>query len=756
VRRLLILLLLLTAAAGAVRAAVSWESQTNPTSQILNGVYALNANSAVAVGGKGIVLKTSDGGSSWISKASEDTNTVHYAVSFPTSSTGYVAGSYYTGTPQGIANVGNYAKSTTAGETWPTSGTATNSRSFYDIFAVDTSTVYATGTQLPAGFASSNLFKSADGGSTWAQPTNTGLANTNYFGLHFADANTGWVVGAGSRIYKTIDGGANWISQNPPLGYTSTPMDVFFIDSNTGWVVGTDGTILKTTNGGSLWASKTSGTGNWLAGVHFINQYLGYAVGQGGKILFSADSGEAWETLTAGTNADLIDIHFSDAFHGWAVGSQEGAGVIYKFSPNISASPTQRPLAWSGNVTINGANFHPSLTITNVSFTKEGSSAGITVNAATRESHDRLVANISVAPACRTGSWDIVITDPGGGSITATSAFSVSWAPTVTSVYRRHPTLGNVSWDRCGALRQITAEGTGFQTGAVLSFSGTGISVSATSVLSSTELAANISIAETAATGFRDATVTNPDTGAAALTNAFEIRANSVGPTISNIAIAGAETAASKVLRSYRPPPITFNVEDITGMSTQTANVKIIIGDTTDEYYWEYPGSSYPTAFSPEAFTSGSGRIVLYKLKSFATGAIQDATSILTSPGKKLWVYAEDAEGNPGRALYDTLYYAVTLSPGERPISRILFFPNPNPRIIQIECKEELGDSGFYFRGMDGIARSFTYYVKKGTTNVSYDGTDHWGHPLSNGIYLLTVTNPRFGVAGTGKIVIAH
>ena len=61
--------------------------------------------------------------------------------------------------------------------------------------------------------------------------------------------------------------------------------------------------------------------------------------------------------------------------------------------------------------------------------------------------------------------------------------------------------------------QNITINGTGFLSGAVASFSGTGITVNSTTFNSATKVTANIDIAAGATTGARDVTVTNPDTG---------------------------------------------------------------------------------------------------------------------------------------------------------------------------------------------------------------------------------------------------
>jgi len=78
----------------------------------------------------------------------------------------------------------------------------------------------------------------------WADSGN----NKTLFGVHFADARTGWAVGARGTIVATRDGGATW-------------------------------------DRGSGWAPQQSGTDKALFGVHFADARTGWAVGDGGTML---------------------------------------------------------------------------------------------------------------------------------------------------------------------------------------------------------------------------------------------------------------------------------------------------------------------------------------------------------------------------------------------------------------------------------------------------------------------------------------
>jgi photosystem II stability/assembly factor-like uncharacterized protein len=151
-------------------------------------------------------------------------------------------------------------------------------------------------------------------------------------GVHFVDANTGWVVGLNMGIFKTTDGGDHWVKQDniiwkgDPPGYPPIPFDVFFIDQNRGWVAGLPELILYTEDGGKSWVEqnrnpispkdgKPYSKDNYCQDFdpggdcnHFYGAYLrrirfaadgqtGYAAGRFRYIYKTTDGGKNWRLL---------------------------------------------------------------------------------------------------------------------------------------------------------------------------------------------------------------------------------------------------------------------------------------------------------------------------------------------------------------------------------------------------------------------------------------------------------------------------
>jgi photosystem II stability/assembly factor-like uncharacterized protein len=72
-----------------------------------------------------------------------------------------------------------------------------------------------------------------------------------YFsGVHFLDADKGWVVGSEPSVMYTPNGGIDWYEQS--VSAETRLMSIDFINNTHGWAVGYGGYILRTTQGDSL------------------------------------------------------------------------------------------------------------------------------------------------------------------------------------------------------------------------------------------------------------------------------------------------------------------------------------------------------------------------------------------------------------------------------------------------------------------------------------------------------------------------
>ena len=168
-----------------------------PQGNYLQSVCFPDQSTGYAVGGGGVVLKTSNGGVDWTVISTGSCNDLH-SVDFLDANTGFAVGDFGT------------------------------------------------------------LCKTADGGATWTISSLSG--EDNFVSAFFIDSNVGYVIDNiynywYGNVLKTTDGGTNWISV-PPSTATPRLYSLYFINADTGYAVGEAGAIFKTTNGGSNWISQ--------------------------------------------------------------------------------------------------------------------------------------------------------------------------------------------------------------------------------------------------------------------------------------------------------------------------------------------------------------------------------------------------------------------------------------------------------------------------------------------------------------------
>ena len=133
-------------------------------------------------------------------------------------------------------------------------------------------------------------------------------------------------------------------------------------------------------------------------------------------------------------------------------------------------------------------------------------------------------------------------------SATCTNCFTVTARP--------NPTSTNPSSRGRGATNQnVNLAGTGFQSGATVAFSGTGITVNNVAFSSSTLLVVNLSVSGSATLGARNVTVTNLDGGTGTLNNGFTVN---TGPGLTSL-------SPSSRAQGQSNQSITFNGSNFGG-----------------------------------------------------------------------------------------------------------------------------------------------------------------------------------------------
>ncbi|MFN3560988.1 MAG: VPS10 domain-containing protein [Chloroherpetonaceae bacterium] len=172
------------------------------------------------------------------------------------------------------------------------------SQGFYDVHSSDGNTVWAVGN-------SGRVFRSVDGGATWAQfilGSNT-LRTVQSLGA------TVWVAGDSGKAYRSTTFGETW--ETFSLASATTRFtSLQFLDNQIGFLVGSNGTILKTTDGGTTWDSKTPAFVDNFNAVSFRDNQVGFVVGKNGKVQRTTNGGDTWTEIhnPAWNNKEIFSV----------------------------------------------------------------------------------------------------------------------------------------------------------------------------------------------------------------------------------------------------------------------------------------------------------------------------------------------------------------------------------------------------------------------------------------------------------------
>ncbi len=314
----------------------NWSNQVRGSTYSFEDVYFTNANHGVAVGydwdnynywnsHSGLIVRTTDGGKSWIRQVSGTTLPL-WAVCFSDENTGTAVGGDYNGTNwEGII-----LRTTDGGKNWVRQYSGTYP--LYGVCFTDANNGTAVG-------ASRKILRTTDGGKNWISQSEATTTTEYFIEVSFTDANIGTVVGEDGTILRTTDGGNHWLKQTSG---TSVGLEgVCFIDTNTGTAVGW-GTILKTTDGGNTWINKFSCEYN-IYDVNFSDENNGTAIGN--HVLRTTDGGNTWVTQSILANNEFHGVCFADALTGWIVGSNgtilhtTNGGITYVEKEQINETP---------------------------------------------------------------------------------------------------------------------------------------------------------------------------------------------------------------------------------------------------------------------------------------------------------------------------------------------------------------------------------------------------------------------------------
>jgi len=287
---------------------LSWKKVHIPFGVSIKAI-SKSGNKLFICGQGGLIAFSNDFGNTW-SLITPTLNSSLRCIQFTSSQIGF-AGGYD----------GNFLRTSDGGTSWISSFLDNGSTvdNINDLFFINNYIGYSV-------HENRSVSKTTDGGLSW----NVVIADTSEYkaaakSVYFFNEHFGYVVGLSGdnrdTVFKTTDGGATWSGKGGLL--LQSLNCVRFSDESNGIIVGNNLTALYTKDGGDNWYQpvfNNAPSGTNLKSVAYSGKDIAYAVGDKGIVLRTTDGGAAWDYLDLGISQGLNSICFHDPLTGYAVG----------------------------------------------------------------------------------------------------------------------------------------------------------------------------------------------------------------------------------------------------------------------------------------------------------------------------------------------------------------------------------------------------------------------------------------------------
>ncbi len=306
-----------------------WIVQSSGVSVELLSIKAVSATVAWVCGVSGVVLRTTNGGTTW--SRVDPSNWTGINVSARDANLAWIVAH-----DSGTVNSALF-KTTDGGKTW-TQSTSSNDPSTYwqDVRFFDAFNGIIIGNPEKGYFA---IYTTTDGGNNWTRVPSTNIplpatgemCQSNNMSI---SGNSAWFSTRSSttgfpRVFHSTDKGKTWAASKTITGSGSALPSIAFSSETTGLVVGAVGTVLRSTNAGVDWSNPIN-TGLGVGGsLEFASPSAAVLMNTKGQCAISVDSGLTWIIRPTPDTLAMRCVSFSPSADGWAVGNK---GTIWKWA----------------------------------------------------------------------------------------------------------------------------------------------------------------------------------------------------------------------------------------------------------------------------------------------------------------------------------------------------------------------------------------------------------------------------------------
>jgi photosystem II stability/assembly factor-like uncharacterized protein/tetratricopeptide (TPR) repeat protein len=294
------------------------ESGTNDD---LNAIHFSDEFHGWAVGDSGVILKTTDAGTSWERVVTRFTDTLN-TVMFFDHLTGWAGGSN-----ELLIHTNN------AGRSWSDYRPgSTGNRSISTLYAAGWKQIWAGGG--PARW----VYHSDNSGSIWTR-RNVLEESCTLRSLQFTNTDSGFITACGLILF-TENGGNNWSRMEMagiPDGDFDIP-DFVMLSDSIGFAIVNRSTpdsgsiVMIHRHNGIIRAEHNPESGHLYA-IDFLDDQTGLAAGENGLLIQTTDGGLTWMSIDSGTDTALNDIHVLESGTAWIAGN---GGTLLKLEYPVS------------------------------------------------------------------------------------------------------------------------------------------------------------------------------------------------------------------------------------------------------------------------------------------------------------------------------------------------------------------------------------------------------------------------------------
>ncbi|MBK8552111.1 MAG: hypothetical protein IPL53_14035 [Ignavibacteria bacterium] len=326
-----------------------WIKHPSPVIRNFKNCFFINNNTGWISGDSGTIIKTTNEGLTWSILPTGVYNDIQ-SIFFINERLGWaVSNEVFPDTNSFLGT--RILKTTDGGSSWINYMYPDSNKFMRSIYFLDSLTGFMVGAPI-------TIVRTGDAGFRWeSMDTDSSLQlGLPLENIKFINDQVGYACGGfrdiAGAMWTTTNGGFNW------KGLIIAPepfMDIYIFNPAKAIAVGGDfeygSSYVNTTNQGVHWNYDTLGTFGVATGIDFRTPSEGWiALAIAQKFTYTLDTGRTWTSIYTPDSVSVNDLQFTDSLHGWAVGYN---GVVLKYNPTVSGISYEIENFSPVNITLN-------------------------------------------------------------------------------------------------------------------------------------------------------------------------------------------------------------------------------------------------------------------------------------------------------------------------------------------------------------------------------------------------------------------